>query len=257
MDAFARVLAQPGSTEARRVLERAWRAQGNAQAELIEKQLAYRELERTNKTNTAAAKAIDAAIDHLVERNGRAWAGGVAELVDEYRFRRGLVAQVRMSGAQFLAHAAKLFELAPIQHATLEDPLDIGALADSPYLAKLGSLAIERRWDAFGDHQAARLAGSRHAAGLRWLSLYANAIGEAGVEALAASPYLEKVLYLSLDENPANPTPTIDEEGGQRIVHRPPLAAELERSYGKRPWLTGPSATMGWPPDRDDCVVVG
>jgi hypothetical protein len=255
MDAFARVLAQPGSTDARRALERAWRSAGNAQAELIEKQLAYRELERANKTNTAAAKAIDAAIDHLIERNGRAWAGGVADLVDEYRFRRGLVAQVRMSGEKFLANAAKLFELAPIQHLSVEDPLDIGALADSPYLAKLGSLAIERRWDAFGDKHAARLAGSRHAANLRWLSLYANAIGDAGVEALAASPYLEKVINLGHGDNPANPTPVLDDDDGDRTVRRPPLAAELERTYGKRPWLTGPTATMDWPPDRDDCVV--
>jgi hypothetical protein len=255
MDAFARVLAQPGSTDARRALERAWRAQGNAQAELIEKQLAYRELQAANKTNTAAAKAINAAIDHLIVKNGAAWAGRIAELVDKYEFRRGLVAIVRMSGDRFLAHAAELFQLAPIQHLSIEGSLDIGALADSPHLAKLGSLGIERRWDEFGDREAARLAGSRHASKLRWLSLYANTIGEAGVEALAASPYLDKVVYLSLDDNPCNPTPAVIEDGNERSVQRPGIAVELERNYGKRPWLTGPSATMDWPPDRDDVCV--
>src|SRR5262249_5885714 len=38
-----------------------------------------------------------------------------------------------------------------------------------------------------------------------WLSLKRNGIGKAGVEALAASPYLKQVVYLCLDDNPYNP----------------------------------------------------
>ena len=46
--AFARVLAEPGSTAARRELLNAWKASGNPRAEILEKQLARHEIGRAH-----------------------------------------------------------------------------------------------------------------------------------------------------------------------------------------------------------------
>lgn len=250
-----RVLHEPGSTAARRALAVEWHAAGSSQAELVEKQLEYRELELANKTSSAAAKTLLAAIDRLIADHGPTWAGQVAALVDSYKFRRGLVAQVRLTGERFVEVAPELFALAPIQHVTLDAPLALGKVLASPFGGRLASLAIEQQFTGFGDREAITLAGSRFVGGLRWLSLYANGIGEAGVEALAASPYLERCVYLGLVGNPCDPTPSVNDFDGQFLVSRPAVAEELERTYGKRPWLTGPAHGESWPPDRDHLAV--
>jgi hypothetical protein len=254
-DPLAGVLAAPGSAAARRALAAAWRAAGKPQAELIEHQLAYGELERTNQTASPAARALRASIDRLIAEHGQAWAGRIAALVDSYKYRRGLVAQVKLTGERFLAVAPELFALAPIQHVDLEAPLALEAVLASPFAGKLASLAIESQYGGVGDREAIAVAGARQLRGLRWLSLYANTIGEAGVEGLAASPYLERCVYVGLGENPADPTPSVNDFDGQYVVSRPPLGIELERTYGARPWLTGPAHGEPWPPDRDDLAI--
>ncbi len=251
--AFDRVLANPGSALARTALALEWR--GQPQAELIVKQLAYGDRERTNQTATAEARALKGAIDQLIAEHGKAWAGRVATLVDGFRYRRGLIAQVTLTGERFLEVAPELFALAPIQHLDLQAPLALDAFLASPYASKLSSLAIESQYAGVGDREAIVVAGARQLRGLRWLSLYANKIGEAGVEALAASPYLERCVYLGLGDNPCDPTPSVNDYDGQYIVERPAVADELERTYGKRPWLTGPARGQSWPPDRDDLAV--
>jgi len=250
-----RVLAEPGSTAARKALAAEWRASGNPQVDLIDAQLEYRELERANKTSSPAAKALLVAIDRSIAQHGSVWAGALTKLVDSLEYRRGLIAKVTLSGERFLAVAPELFAHAPIQHVDFEAPLALDKLLASPFLGKLGSLAIQLQYAAFGDREAIAVARTRQLAGLRWLSLYANGIGEAGVEALAASPYLEGCVYLGLVDNPCDPTPSVVDYDGTEGVSRPPIADQLERSYGKRPWLSGPAPGEPWPPDRDDLVV--
>jgi hypothetical protein len=254
MDAFARVLAEPGSLAARRALAAQWKAANDPRSELVEKQLAYRDLELRDESSSKSARALRDQIRALIDREGRKWAGRIADLVESYEYRRGLVAQVKLRGERFVQHAAELFALAPIQHVDLTAPLAFDQVVGLPQLRKLVSLGINQQLDKFGDREATLLARSPHAAGLRWVGLYRNQIGEAGVEALAASPYLASARYIGLDYNPANPTPTVNDYDGQYLVERPPLAERLARSYGERPWLTGPS-TGAWPPDRDELGV--
>jgi hypothetical protein len=254
VDAYQRVLANPGSIAARKALAAAWHAAGDARADLIDKQLAVRDLDLAKDYSSPLAKRLADEVKQLVAQHGRQWAGRVADLVEGYRFHRGLVAQVTVSGQRFPDVASELFTLAPIQHLDLVAPLgDLNRVFATPELKKLVSLECARHEDAFGDAGANILARSRNVASLRWIDLMRDAITEAGAGALAASPYLEHAVYISLKKNPADATPYAQDYDGAWTTGRPPLAQQLERTYGKRPWLAVPAGE--WPPTRDDVAV--
>lgn len=255
MDPLARVLAAPGSISARRALAAQWKAQGDPRGELIERQLAYRDLVHRGEQATPAARALDKEITVAARSLGKTVAGKVASLVDDYELRRGLVAEVTLSGQRFLDVAAELFAAAPIQHVHLTGPLPVDLVFASPYLERLTSLALPNLGDAFGDAGADALARSRHVSNLKWIDLTNDSITEAGAESLAASPYLAQVAFIGLKRNPADATPFVNEDGGVRSPGRPGLAERLERAYGKRPWLAVPSDAAAWPPDRDELAI--
>ena len=117
------------------------------------------------------------------------------------------------------------------------------------------TLDLSRHRASLGDAGAAVIARSPNIAGLRYLELFDGGIGHAGVEALAASPYLARAAYVGLTKNPADPTPFAHNYDGVDTGGRPPLAADLERTFGPRPWLAVPAEPADWPPDRDDLAV--
>lgn len=247
MDAFDRVMAQPASLAARYALLEEWKASRNPQAELLEKQLAYR-LNRTLDLGTEIAQ--------LIAQRGRAWAGRVADLVPRYRFYRGLVGQAHVPGERFFELLPQLLALQPIQIVMVTEPWGpLEDIARSPMLGKLSAISFDGAEAAFGDHCAIALANNPAAASLAVLWLGRCAIGRAGFEALAASPYLTKAKYLSpcvhvVQENPCN-------EYDPWVFWRSPLWDELEEKYGPRPWLELPECDpLGWPPEPDEFVLV-
>jgi hypothetical protein len=254
MDAFAQVLAEPGSMAARRALLADWKTRGDPRAELLENQLTYLELERAGDDR---AYALRLAINVAIARRGGAWAGELAKRVTDYKFHRGLVAEITLSGADFVARAPQLFELAPIQHVTITAPLpSMDALFAVSQLAKLTSLNMPGLGAAFGDSGAFALARCEHAARLRWISLNYDAIGQAGVEALADSPMLAHVRFLGLGGNAVDPTPYVQEVmEGHYGGGRPLLAAQLEQRFGPRPWLATPTNPEDWPPNREALAI--
>lgn len=254
MDAYQRVLAQPGSIAARKALADDWRARGDARADLIDKQLALRDLHVRKDFASPRAKSLDAEVKQIIAQHGRQYAGRVADLVEKFEFRRGLVAHVTVSGERFPKVAGELFTLAPIQHLNLIAPLgDLSRVFGTPEFKKLVTLDCTRHEASFGDAGANVLARSPNAASLRWIDLMSDAIAEPGIAALAASPYLEHTLFINFEYNPADPTPYAEEYEGAWTTGRPPLAQQMERSYGKRPWLAAPAGE--WPPKRDDVAV--
>jgi hypothetical protein len=256
VDAFERVLAKPGSIAARRALLAEWKAKGDPRAELLEQGLAYAEYQRTYTPGAPMADALQRAIVLNVAKNGPAWAGDIAFLAEEYEFRRGLVAWVKLSCADFVARARRLFACAPIQHVTLHAPIpSLKALFAVPWLSQLVSLEITGAGPAFGNAGAVALAKCVRARNLRWVSLTHCGIEEPGVEALAASPHLEQVQYLGLRGNPADLTPSICDDEGFYTASRPPLAAELEKLVGPRPWLALPADPAHWPPYSESFAV--
>ena len=89
---------------------------------------------------------------------------------------------------------------------------------------------------------------------LLWISLNGNGISERGVDALAASPFLEQVRFLGLRDNPADPTPAVNDYEGIYYVQVPDLAAELVGRFGERPWLTV-GEPEHWPPHREGLAI--
>lgn len=258
MKAFDRVMAEPASLAARYALLAEWKAANNPQAELLEQQLADRLFTGPNRRSDEAWQVMHA-IDRLLREHGREWAGRVAELVTRYKFHRGLVAQVDLPGDRFLEVMPELLSLAPIQHVNLHAPFaPIAELAESPLLARLSSLRLEGAGAACGDRGAIALAGSPHVVNLVDLGLADCAITRAGVDAIAASPYLTSAKRIDLEGNPCDPTPRVIDEGeGNWLAHRPPLAMELEALHGKRPWLALPTGYLPtWPPHPDELALI-
>lgn len=253
MDAFKRVLAEPGSLAAREELLAEWKRKGDKRASVLEKQLALVAAMKEGGNVDPQRRAVNVEII----RDGKALAGELAGLVKEFKFHRGLVAEITISGADFVARAAKLFTLAPIQHLNITLPLpSVTAFFDLPQLAKLTSLNMPLLGSAFGDAGAIALAGCAHATGLKWISLNEDEITLVGVEALAASTYLADVTFLGLRGNPANPTPVSQEVvEGQYAAARPALADQLEKKFGRRHWLQIPENPEAWPPDRESLAI--
>ena len=250
MSAFERVLAEPASLSARRALLAEWDRAADPRAALLKAQLEVWKHLDAPPTQESWELSGDAA--ELIYRHGNAWAGRIAELVDAYRFHRGLVAEITISLDRFVELADELYKLAPIQHLNLRGPATrFRELVASPRFAQLVSVVFAGQ-PSFGDNEAFALAQSRYASRLRWISLTRNAIGRPGVEALAASPHLANVMYLALEGNPFNPSPSVWSDGGVVSIETSPHAAELQRAYGHKVWLE-PSYQQAewWPPNRD------
>jgi hypothetical protein len=255
MDAFARVLAAPASLDARRQLAAEWDAAGDPRGAVVRAQLEAWELARRGQLGTPRWYEVRKQANDLINANRKTWAGAVATLVDDFAFHRGLIARVTLSVDDFVERAKELVSLAPIQHLDLHRPATRwDELVALPQLDQIVSFEIARAASEVGDAQAIALARSRHAAGLRWIGLAENAIGRAGVEALAASPYLKEVVFLSLRGNDFDPTPRVWDDNGVAFTEPNRYGEELQRTYGPRPWLAGPGPERGsyWPPDRDE-----
>ncbi len=126
-------------------------------------------------------------------RHGRAWGRGP--------FHRGFpVPFAPMSGEEFVAAGDDLFRDAPLWSVRLHEavPVLAGVLA-SRHLERLYGLSLPG--NALGDEGVQALAACPRLAGLRELELPDNRIGAAGMEALAASPHLARLRTLDLSEN--------------------------------------------------------
>ena len=258
MTAFDRVMAQPASLAARYALLEDWKASKNPQAELLEKQLAYRLFTGTNRRSDQATRLSDE-INQVIEKQGRVWAGRVAELVPKYKFLRGLVTEVYVPGERFLELVPQLLALQPIQRVSVTAPWgSIEAIANSPLVAKLSSLGFDGAGAAMGDRGAIALAQSPHVRNLVVLSLGSCELGRAGVEAIAASRNLANATYIYFHDNPVDPTPRVIDDGeGTYAPFRPDLAVELEAAFGPRAWLALPTGYLPtWPPSDDELALV-
>jgi len=247
MDPYERVLAEPGSIAARQALAAHWKANGDPRGRLIEVWLGDREARREGRV--AMFERLRDNIDTALRQYAKAWAGELAEYANEDSYHLGLVAEVWVPGEKFASVAKKLFQLAPVQHVNITAQL--GSLAEilgCSELRKLTSFSISNHGANVADRGANAVAGCAHLSGLRWLGLAYDEITQAGVEALAASPFLAKLAYLSLDGNPCNPIPRVSDYDGFYQVSRPALAEQLERQYGPRPWLAEPKDPKNWPP---------
>lgn len=246
---YAAILAEPNDPAPRRALAAYYDGKRDPHGELIRVQLELADKRARGERD----RKLLAREDELLKAHGRAWAAPLADLIAGYKFHRGLIGEVTLPLDRFLDVAPTLFAAAPIQHVNLTQPRTrLAELLRSPHLARLSSLALASL--GLDDGDARTIARADALRTLHYLSLAHNKIGEAGVEALAASPFLARLDVLDLTNNPCDPVPrpaARDLDGTVTAIERPALANVLVSRYGERPWLANPANPDAWPLPRD------
>jgi len=143
--------------------------------------------------------AWQARMDELLGQHGRAWSQGVRGRVSWYGFRRGFIAEVRLTGDQLLAHAEALFRQQPLEAVTVLAGGDqVERLADCPYLPRVQRL--EFRGHHPGDAGVRRLDAAGCLEQLTALVLHGCALSSASAEVVASVPF-HTLTYLDLGAN--------------------------------------------------------
>lgn len=190
----------------------------------------------------------------LLRRHGADWAqliepyARTVHAEPRYDFNRGFVEFLRTDAGVLVALGEALLRLGPIRHLALEaDGTPLAAVLAQPCLRYLRSLELDA-W-ALGDAGAADLARCPHLDGLSRLGLRHNGIGERGIEALAAAPWVRRLRMIDLRANPT-PSTTIaidhwlsDGEGGGDFAPTS-FGQRLEAEHGPLAWLH-PRSTRG------------
>ena len=242
------VLANPDADEPRdRLAELLMRA-GDPRGELISVQM---KLARQQGNGPQLRRRER----EMIEKYGRQWSGGIADLVDKFYFRRGFVEHIKVEASVFLQIAETLYGLAPIRHLTLTGAHAVANdLFASPHLSRIVSIALEHC--GLTDDDAVRMAASPHLSRVRWLVLGWNEIGRPGLDAIVSSEYLKQIQYLVLKfnrvEDPTLQPGGVDQLGVVHDLNIPPLNRELRALHGDLPWLIYERDSIySWLADRD------
>ena len=137
----------------------------------------------------------------LAEANEVRWAADLTPLVTDWAFRGGVIDSVSVDAAQFLAHGAAIFALAPIRKVRLLPPSEhLAEVVQSSILLHVRELDLTE--NSLGDRGPALLARSPHLGQLVALDLGFTDLGAVGLKILADSPALGGLRSLRLNDNP-------------------------------------------------------
>jgi uncharacterized protein (TIGR02996 family) len=186
---------------------------------------------------TAIDEDADSKAMELI-RSHPEWSARLLELgARDIEFGGGFPAQITIDAATLLARGAELFAAAPLRRLRVRATKGrVGEVLRSPLLATIESLDLDEQ--GVTDDDVIALAGSPHAARLRWLNLRFNVCTERGVDAIAASPYLKQLYAVYLEPNAVDPVDRLEyyDETHQHAV--PTEAGKaLEAKYGPLRWL--------------------
>ena len=209
--------------------------QKNPQGAFIRLQLESAKAERAGRLMDKGK--LDIRARELSGIYGQQWAGRVAERVEDFRFHRGFVELIRISGVTFLQNAAEIMQLAPIRHLNFVDVQDvIEELICSEHLRSIRSLSFEQC--NLGDSDMVHFRKSTTLGELRWLSLRRNNITLDGADHLAASTGLPQLGYVNFAHNPDDPTDDYALDVGYINETWPSSGGTLlENRHGFLPWL--------------------
>ena len=247
--AYALVVESPHDEQLRQAYAIVAARNGDrSRAEFIDLQLRYSRLrayspvtpphDPVEDDSAAEAHSLGSRARHLLRTHHRNWAAPVRDRVRTYEFNRGFVELVGLEAGKFLNDAARIMGLAPILHLDLTDAGGkVAALADLPELKTLRSLSLEG--GGVDDADLMALAQSPNLPELRWLSLANNLITFEGLRtALRPPSSLSKLLYVNLLGNPSDPRERYAHDLGIVVeTWLPAEGQELEREYGHIPWL--------------------
>lgn len=220
-----RIIATPSDMGLR--LEFAGLAEGrdDERAALIRLQL-------TTIDDDADSKAME------LIRSHPQWSARLLELgARDIEFGGGFPTQITIDAETLLTRGVELFAAAPLRRLRVRAAKGrVGEVVRSPLLATIESLDLDEQ--GVTDDDVIALAGSPHAARLRWLYLRFNVCTERGVAAIAASRYLKQLYAVNLEPNAADPVDRL-EYYDETHQHAVPTEAgkSLEAKYGPLRWL--------------------
>lgn len=164
------------------------------------------EIEKLPPIGAKASKAKKEE-EALLKKHESRWLGELAGLARKCVFRRGFVEMVRVSVAPFLAHAGRLFELAPIRDVRFEDLGErMAELVASPHFGRAEALGFSSYiMDQLGrGNRLEVLLASPKLATVRRLEWAMNSLNSPDLEQIARCPRLGSVIHLDLSSNPFN-----------------------------------------------------
>ncbi|MDY3551891.1 TIGR02996 domain-containing protein [Gemmata sp. JC717] len=191
-----RIRAYPDD-DAQRLIFADWLdEEGDPRGRFIRVQLALAHLPEGDR----ARPALLAEERQLLAAHRDTWEAPLRGLTSGPVFRRGFVDEVKVEAKQFLQHAHRIFDAAPVRRVHL---LDVGgnlpAVMQCPYLSRLSALTVYAQHAS--EPLARAVARSPHLAGLRVLHLGRNRLADDAAEHLAGSPNLPALEDLDLSEN--------------------------------------------------------
>jgi uncharacterized protein (TIGR02996 family) len=254
---FQAVLDRPGDDAPRLAYAGYCDAQGDPYGAFIRTQLARTQALRYG-SDEDANRLRDEADQLRYKHETPAWTNGVEKLVRHPTFIRGFVDDVIMDARAYLEHADELYRLAPVRHLSLTSVGDLAqVLAQDPHLSQITWLRLNDK-PAIGDAGLAAIAGSPYVRELRVLEAGLQRITMAGLEALCASKQLPSLVYANLTgnkfEDPIAGYGT-DWITGRIVldsVYLSPFGKELEEKFGELAWLHAPLRLRHFPPEPEE-----
>ncbi|TMQ04641.1 MAG: TIGR02996 domain-containing protein [Deltaproteobacteria bacterium] len=199
--------------------------------------------------------------EQLRRQHGNAWTNGVDALVSLCKFNRGFVEKVTVDAQRYVERADELIRRAPFRHLVLSEVGDLsGVILQNPRLSQLVSLYIGNTsgQHPIGDVGLIAIAASPYLRGLKVLEVSSQDIGLPGLEALCASKALPSLVDVNLVGNRfENPIEQYSEDWATgsivpESVRLPPLGHELEKKFGDLPWLHAASRLQNVPPATEE-----
>ena len=139
-----------------------------------------------------------------LKKHEKTWAGEIATLAQFYKFRRGFVERACVSAADFLAHAERLFQIAPRREICLDNIGDqMPALVASPHFCQAETLSFSPYImdQLHYDGRLEVLLGCPQLANVRGLDLDMSSLTDENVQSVTQCPYLGALKHLDLSSN--------------------------------------------------------
>ncbi len=179
--------------DAPRLVYADWLAQrGDSRGELI---VAACRLAQLDDDDPASA-SLERRIGELADAGRAIWLGPLAEKLDG-DFDRGFLQRVSVGAADVVAHADRIFRVAPVRELVIDHAGDaVTQLAACPALARYRALRFDDT--VIDDDEYERLARCEYLVGLEELGLYNASLGSAALAAIARSPHLGNLRVLDI-----------------------------------------------------------
>ncbi|HEY7157808.1 MAG TPA: TIGR02996 domain-containing protein [Gemmataceae bacterium] len=168
-------------------------------------------------TDDPGRDALEDEADDVLSEYEREWTEPLHGLAEKWRFSRGFIESITLRGGDFLTHAERLFDFAPLRavHLLIKNE-DIPRLAACPQLCWVETLDFRRC--QLNDRALQQLLTSPHLERLTALDLAGNGISTPGIRSLVHSTSFARLRRLDLSRNIG-----VGDMAVRLLAHAPPV----------------------------------